>query len=54
MFSKAVVVGEVGGLAVVIYCDGWGGPLCWNKHVYGRVSSRLRMVRHLGSNYLAS
>ena len=47
--SHAVVVGEVGGLGVVISCDGWGGPLCWNKHVCGKASNRLRC---LGSSCL--
>lgn len=44
------MVGEVGGLGEVISCDGWEGPLCWNGHVWERASSRLRMVRHLGSS----
>ena len=48
------MVGEVGGLGVVISGDGWGGPLCWNGHVCGRVSNHLRMLRHLGCSCLAS
>ena len=54
MYSKVVVVGEVGELGVVINCDGWEGPLCCNGHVCGRAPSCLRMVRHLGSSCLAS
>lgn len=33
MYSKAVIVGEVGGLSVVISCNGRGGPLYWNRHM---------------------
>jgi hypothetical protein len=49
-----VMVGEVGGLGIMISCDGWEGPLCCNEHVCGRASCYLMMIRHLGSSCLAS
>ena len=49
-----VVVGELDGLGIVISCDGWEGLVCCNRHVSGRASCFLRMVRHLESSCLAN
>ena len=48
------MVGEVGGLVVVISCNGWPNPLCGKGHVYGRALNCLMLVRHLGSSCLVS